>query len=99
MANNKGRRGYAWRKLAAQVKAEETHCWRCGELVDPRLRYPHPMSGSVDHIIELDRAPHRLLDRTNLRLAHFSCNSSAGATYGNHKRNNTAPPPTHSRDW
>lgn len=99
MASNKGRRGQRWRKLVAQVKAEETHCWLCGQYVDPRYTYPDSRCASVDHVIEVDKAPHLMYERSNTRLACFGCNSSRGATYGNHKRNNKTPPPTHSRDW
>lgn len=47
-------------------------CGLCGLPVDPELRYPHPRSKSLDHIIPLskggDHGPH------NVQLAHLHCN-------------------------
>lgn len=68
-----GRQGHAWRKLRARVISEESSCWLCRELVDKSLPYPDRWSPSVDHVVpvRLGGAQH---DRTNLRLAHLTCN-------------------------
>lgn len=56
--------------------------WRCGlcrKRVDRRLKWPNPMSVSLDHIVPIcDGGPH---SRVNVQCAHLSCNSrkSAGA--------------------
>lgn len=48
-------------------------CWICGQPIDPDQRFPHPLSGSCDHVVPL------LLggsdEDSNLRAAHFQCNS------------------------
>lgn len=74
MAYSPGRSGTAWTKLRAQVFAEETHCWWCRRWVDQSLDRRHPMSRTVDHIVELWQGGDPL-DRANCRLAHRKCNS------------------------
>lgn len=75
MAYSPGRSGTAWFKLRAQVYAEETHCWWCRQYVNQALHRTHPMSRTVDHLIELWEGGDPL-DRGNCRLAHRRCNSS-----------------------
>lgn len=48
-------------------------CALCGRPVDKTLKYPHPMSATIDHIIPIDRGGHPS-DIENLQLAHFACN-------------------------
>ena len=47
-------------------------CGLCGEPVDRELRYPDPMSPSLDHVIPLSRGGHHVLE--NVQLAHLTCN-------------------------
>ena len=75
--------GSAWRKARAQVIAEETHCGFCRELVDKSLRFPHRDSPSVDHIVPWTMGG-LTYERSNLRLAHLGCNSSAGGRLSVH---------------
>lgn len=74
MPRSKGRVGRPYRRLRQQVVAAGTHCELCGEPVDKTLRFPHPMSPSLDHRLPLSRggAP---LARANAGLAHLGCNS------------------------
>jgi 5-methylcytosine-specific restriction endonuclease McrA len=49
--------------------------WRCGickKFVDRDLKYPHPQSPSLDHVIPLSRGGHHI--RANAQLAHLQCN-------------------------
>lgn len=48
-------------------------CGICGQPVDKSLKFPHPMSPTVDHIIPIDRGGHPSAIE-NLQLAHFACN-------------------------
>lgn len=73
MAYSKGRAGTAWNKLRAQVFAEESNCWICAQYVDQDLPRTHPMSRTVDHIMQLSHGGPPL-DRQNCRLAHRRCN-------------------------
>ena len=55
-------------------------CGICGRKVNPRLRFPHPMSGSLDHIQPLAAGgTHTWGD---VQCAHFICNSKKGAADG-----------------
>jgi 5-methylcytosine-specific restriction endonuclease McrA len=60
------------------VLAEESTCHICGAS-DFVIAVRHPRSPSVDHLVPL-AAGGALLDRGNLRLAHYGCNASRGAT-------------------
>lgn len=51
-------------------------CGLCGEHVDGRLRYPHPMSATVDHIVPVSRGGTQ--SDKNLQLAHARCNLLKG---------------------
>lgn len=53
-------------------------CGICGKPVDKSLRYPHPMSASIDHIIPLEKGGHPS-DLANLQLAHLYCNRQKAA--------------------
>lgn len=75
MAYSPGRAGTRWNKLRTQVFAEEQDCWWCGRYVDQALPRTHPMSRTVDHIVELWQGGDPL-DRANCRLAHRRCNSA-----------------------
>jgi 5-methylcytosine-specific restriction endonuclease McrA len=61
--------GHRRRQVRAQVLAEETHCWLCGEPVDKTLPAGLPGSPEVDEIVpvSLGGSPY---DRSNCRLAH-----------------------------
>jgi len=69
----------AWKRLREQVFAEETHCWQCGAWVDQGLPRTHALSRSVDHLDAISRGHPGVPDRSRVRLAHRSCNSSRGA--------------------
>lgn len=52
-------------------------CSLCGNEIDEELRWPDPLSKSVDHIIPLARGGSHTQD--NLALAHLICNMRKGA--------------------
>lgn len=61
-----------YRATRLKVLKDDPNCWLCGEPIDMTLKFPEPMSPSVDHII-----PHALggtNERSNLRSAHLDCN-------------------------
>ena len=51
-------------------------CGICNGKVDKRLKYPHPMSASLDHILPI--AEGGAHTKANVQLAHLSCNVAAG---------------------
>ncbi|MBQ9008175.1 MAG: HNH endonuclease [Clostridia bacterium] len=63
----------AFDRAKRKILASETICGICGLPVDKSLKYPHPMSPCIDHIIPIDRGGHPS-DIHNLQLAHWKCN-------------------------
>lgn len=79
MSNNKNRpdqdgthRG-AFDKNKKKIYATQSVCGICGKPVDFNLKYPHPLSPCVDHIIPVAKGGHPS-DIDNLQLAHAGCN-------------------------
>ena len=85
MANKKGTSGARNRpdkdgthratfdKNKKKIYATQTVCAICGQPVDFKLKFPHPMSATVDHIIPVSKGGHPS-DIDNLQLAHLKCN-------------------------
>ena len=68
------------------ILAQQDYCALCGKPVDKSLKFPHPMSASVDHIIPVAKGGHpSALD--NLQLTHLICNQvkSSKLTQENNK--------------
>lgn len=77
--------GSGWSKLRAQVLAEEPDCWICADPIDPGLRWPHPMSGTGDHVVPIE-AGGAILDRANVRAAHRTCNQQRHVAWRRERR-------------
>ena len=60
-------------KNKAKILATREVCGICGRPVDKSLRWPHPLSPTVDHIIPINKGGHPS-DLSNLQLAHWACN-------------------------
>lgn len=67
-----GNRG-AYEKNRERVLRTQTVCGICGKPVDFSLKFPHPLSATVDHIIPVSKGGHPT-DINNLQLAHRCCN-------------------------
>lgn len=63
----------AFEKNKARIYATQSVCGICGRPVDFTIRYPHPMSACIDHIVPVAKGGHPS-DIDNLQLAHWSCN-------------------------
>lgn len=96
------RSSMAYRALARTVRREEQTCWLCGGDIDLTIPYRDPdtkrinkMSWSMDHIKPMSEYPDLALERSNVRAAHYRCNSSRG------NRTPVKPPPPLrvSRRW
>ena len=57
----------------ATIMKTQTICGICGKPVDFSLKYPHPLSATVDHIVPVSKGGHPS-DISNLQLAHRCCN-------------------------
>lgn len=67
-----GNRG-AYEAARAKILKTQTICGICGKPVDLSLKYPHPLSPTIDHIIPVSKGGHPS-DISNLQLAHRCCN-------------------------
>lgn len=67
------RTGRPYRRLRLQVLAEESVCWICR--VPFFGTWPMPLSPTMDHVIAISKGG-AVLDRNNVRAAHFRCNTS-----------------------
>lgn len=56
-----------------KIYATQTVCGICGKPVDFSLKYPHPLSPCIDHIVPVAKGGHPS-DPDNLQLAHWTCN-------------------------
>lgn len=63
----------AFEKNKKKIYATQTVCGICGKPVDFSLKYPHPLSPCIDHIIPIAKGGHPS-DISNLQLAHWTCN-------------------------
>ena len=66
-----------YKKNKAKIFASQTVCGICGQPVDFSLKYPHPLSATVDHIIPVAAGGHPS-DIENMQLAHLRCNQQKG---------------------
>lgn len=72
-ADRNGTHRGAFEKNKKKIYATQSCCGICGKPVDMSLRYPHPLSKCIDHIIPLAKGGHPS-DLDNLQLAHWTCN-------------------------
>ncbi len=68
-----GRFQGAFEKNKKKILATQSVCGICGKPVDKSLKYPHPFSPCIDHIMPISKGGHPS-DIDNLQLAHLSCN-------------------------
>lgn len=75
--DQKGAHRASYERNKKRILATQNICGICGQPVDMSLKYPHPMSATIDHIIPVN-GPGGLRghpsDISNLQLSHFSCN-------------------------
>lgn len=72
-----GWNGVKVRRLLWQAAATwGTRCAICGQPVDMGLRYPDPLSPTVEHVIPRSRGGTDQI--SNLRVAHHTCNVRKG---------------------
>lgn len=67
-----------YKKNRRRVLEESDVCALCGKPIDRSLRFPDPMSATVDHIIPIIKGGHPS-DPANLQAAHLICNQMKGA--------------------
>lgn len=93
---SRGRTGRRFEHAKARVLSASQICDECGELIDMKLKWPDPMSPTVDHIIpvnQLEWDDPLTYDVNNLVPCHLVCNQRRGS-----KKKKPSVHPT-SRDW
>ncbi len=63
----------AFDKNKKRIYATQTICALCGRPVNFDLKFPNPMSPTIDHIVPVAKGGHPS-DISNLQLAHLACN-------------------------
>lgn len=63
----------AYLSAKKKIFASQDVCGICGKPVNKLLKFPHPLSKTVDHIIPVAKGGHPS-DINNLQLAHWCCN-------------------------
>jgi 5-methylcytosine-specific restriction endonuclease McrA len=63
--------------IAYLLERDKFRCGICGKRISARLKYPHPMSASIDHVVPLAKGGTHA--KENLRPAHLDCNVRKGA--------------------
>jgi len=71
--DRKGSHRGSYEKNKRIILKTQNVCGICGKPVDMSLKYPHPMSAVIDHIIPVAKNGHPS-DIENLQLAHWICN-------------------------
>jgi 5-methylcytosine-specific restriction endonuclease McrA len=70
----RGRNTGRWRRICER---DGWICWVCQAPIDPTLRPPHRLAGSVDHVVALFDGGSDA-DDSNVRAAHLTCNVRRG---------------------
>lgn len=63
----------AFESAKKRILATQEVCGICGKPIDKSLKFPHPLSACIDHIIPVAKGGHPS-DINNLQLAHMCCN-------------------------
>lgn len=71
--DQQGRHRGPYERAKKKIYATQEVCGICGRPVDKSLKYPHPLSPCIDHIIPINKGGHPS-DINNLQLAHWTCN-------------------------
>lgn len=71
--DQQGRHRGPFEKNKKRIYQTQDVCGICGKPVDKSLKYPHPLSPCIDHIIPIAKGGHPS-DIDNLQLAHWTCN-------------------------
>lgn len=75
-ADHKGIQSGIFKHNKALLIKTATKCALCGLPINKNLKYPDPMSISIDHIIPISKGGKSSLD--NLQATHLICNKQKG---------------------
>lgn len=85
-ADHEGPQRQVYERNRKRIFAMYSTCALCGKPVDFSLKYPDPMSATIDHIvpISLGGSP---IELENLQLAHNACNIKKSSKLMDSKKN------------
>lgn len=94
----------AFERNKKKIYATQNVCGICGKPVEFQIKWPHPMSPCIDHIVPVAKGGHPS-DIGNMQLAHFACNrqksdklfAQTSVTHVEQALSNRVLP--QSRDW
>lgn len=72
-ADQNGMHRVIFERNKKKILASQDVCGICGQPVNKLLKYPHPLSPVIDHIVPIAKGGHPS-DISNLQLAHWTCN-------------------------
>lgn len=72
-ADHMGATQTAYKNARKKILASQNICGICGQPVNKKLKWPHPLSPTVDHIRPVSKQGDAV-DIGNLQLAHWICN-------------------------
>lgn len=72
-ADKKGTHRVAFDRNKRKLLKTANTCGICGKQVDKSLKYPHPLSAAIDHIVPIAKGGHPS-SMDNLQLTHWQCN-------------------------
>lgn len=72
-ADKKGTHRVAFDRNKRKLLKTANTCGICGKPVDKSLKYPHPLSAAIDHIVPIAKGGHPS-SMDNLQLTHWQCN-------------------------
>ena len=101
-ADRTGAHRVAFEKNKKIILKTKNTCGICGNPVDKSLKYPHPLSPVIDHIVPVNKNGHPS-DIKNLQLAHWQCNRQKSDKLFVNEKTNSATIGNrnlpHSVDW
>lgn len=101
-ADRTGAHRVAFEKNKKIILKTKNTCGICGNPVDKSLKYPHPLSPVIDHIVPVNKNGHPS-DINNLQLAHWQCNRQKSDKLFVNEKTNSATIGNrnlpHSVDW
>lgn len=89
-ADKSGPHRVAYDKNRKIILKTRSTCGICGKQVDIKLKPPHPLAPTIDHIIPVNKGGHPSAIE-NLQLAHATCNRQKSDKLFNNKEQQVDP--------
>jgi 5-methylcytosine-specific restriction endonuclease McrA len=90
---------YSWKRIRKYWRTLRRPCWRCGQPINYSVKWPHPASLVVGHIVSRAEGRARgwseamLNALSNTAPEHVACSNRSGAKLGRELQDKTPPAP------